>query len=155
MTPLVDVVAIEEGASLKDLWKLWQGFQYSRVPVFRHRTTWWKLQAIPTLASACRQTESDWTTVRLLWRSFALELHNALSACFAERCAALGTDAQLEGAWRCILLHAEYLEGRGHCYAMTSAQLACIHGPPDACRSCLIAPVLTQTLRLKSLSLGL
>ena len=37
MTPLVDVVAIEEGASLKDLWKLWQGFQYSRVPVFRGR----------------------------------------------------------------------------------------------------------------------
>ena len=37
MTPLVDVVAIEEGASLKDLWKLWQGFQYSRVPVFRDR----------------------------------------------------------------------------------------------------------------------
>ena len=37
MTPLVSVVAIDTDASLINLWKLWQGFQYSRVPVFKGR----------------------------------------------------------------------------------------------------------------------
>ncbi|KAH9329707.1 hypothetical protein KI387_001815 [Taxus chinensis] len=37
MTPLVDVVAIDAGATLMDFRNLWVAYQYSRVPVFERR----------------------------------------------------------------------------------------------------------------------